>query len=82
MIVDTHTADGIKVGLSHREAGVPLVCLETAQPVKFAEVIQEALGRDPYCPARFRGLEKLPQRVSRDERGLPASIKDYIARQC
>ena len=61
--IDPHTADGIKVGLEHREQGVPLVCMETAQPAKFAETIREALGRDPERPAGFEDLEKLPQRV-------------------
>ncbi len=61
-IVDPHTADGVKVGLEYREPGVPLICLETAQPVKFAETIRDALGRDPERPAEFVGLEKRPQR--------------------
>jgi threonine synthase len=61
--IDPHTADGVKVGLEHREPGVPLVCLETALPIKFEATIQEALGRAPGCPERFRGLEALPQRV-------------------
>jgi len=55
--IDPHTADGIKVGLEHREQGVPLVCMETAQPAKFAETIREALGRDPGG-RRLRGPEK------------------------
>lgn len=59
--IDTHTADGIKVGLQHREPGVPLVCLETALPVKFEDTILEALGRKPTCPARFQDLERRPQ---------------------
>jgi len=42
---------------------VPLVCLETALPVKFAETIREALGREPERPAEFAGLEERPQRV-------------------
>jgi threonine synthase len=62
-IIDPHTADGIKVGLEHREPGVPLVCLETALPVKFAETIREALGRDPGRPAELADLERRPQRV-------------------
>src|SRR5258708_22650541 len=44
--IDPHTADGVKVGLEFREPGVPLICLETALPVKFAEPIREALGRE------------------------------------
>ena len=61
-IIDPHTADGVKVGLEHREPLVPLICLETALPAKFAETIREALGREPQRPAELAGLEKLPQR--------------------
>jgi threonine synthase len=63
VMIDPHTADGIKVGLERREKGVPLVCMETAQPAKFAETLREAIGRDPARPAGFENLEKLPQRV-------------------
>src|SRR5574340_18449 len=62
VMIDTHTADGVKVGLEHREAGIPLVCLETALPAKFEETIREALGRDPERPAELADLEKRPQR--------------------
>jgi len=40
VMIDPPHADGVKVGLEHREAGVPLVCMETAQPAKFAETIR------------------------------------------
>ena len=63
VMIDTHTADGLKVGLEHREPGIPLVCLETALPAKFAATIREALGRDPDVPPGFEGLEGIPQRV-------------------
>ena len=63
-MIDPHTADGVKVGLAHREPGVALLCLETALPVKFAETIREALGREPERPAEFIGLEEKPQRVT------------------
>ena len=43
VMIDTHTADGLKVGLEQRRPSLPLVCLETALPAKFAETIQEAL---------------------------------------
>jgi threonine synthase len=62
LVIDPHTADGVKVGLEQREPLVPLICLETALPVKFAETIRAALGREPERPAEFAGLEKLPQR--------------------
>ena len=62
VMVDTHTADGIKVGLEQRRPSLPLICLETALPAKFAETIQEALGREPERPESMDGIEKLPQR--------------------
>ncbi len=60
-VVDTHTADGIKVGLAHREAGVPLICLETALAAKFEAAVQEAIGRPPERPAGYEDIESLPQ---------------------
>ncbi len=78
VMIDTHTADGLKVGLEHREAGVPLICLETALPVKFAETIQEALSREPERPVALLGIEDLPQRsVTMGVEVQP--VKDYIA---
>ena len=62
VMIDTHTADGIKVGIEQRRPNLPLVCLETALPAKFAETIQEALERVPERPAAMVGIEKLPQR--------------------
>jgi threonine synthase len=79
-IIDPHTADGIKVGLEYREPGVPLICLETALPVKFAETIREALGRDPERPAEFIGIEKRPQRVQVIEPDV-RFLKSYIEKE-
>ena len=54
VVVDPHTADGIKAGLAQREAGIPLVCLETALPVKFDATIREALGTRAAAAGRVR----------------------------
>ena len=78
VMIDPHTADGVKVGLEHREKDVPLVCMETAQPAKFAETIREAIGREPLRPAGFEDLEKLPQRVEVMDADV-GKIKHYIA---
>ncbi|MDG4595672.1 MAG: threonine synthase [Candidatus Contendobacter sp.] len=80
IVIDTHTADGVKVGLEYREAGVPLLCLETALPVKFEESIVEALGRPPERPAGYEHLEALPQRFEVMDAEV-AAIKAYIARR-
>nr|NMG04013.1 threonine synthase [Azoarcus taiwanensis] len=63
VMIDTHTADGVKVARELDSGGLPVVVLETAQPVKFSETIQEALGCDPERPAELEGIETLPQRV-------------------
>ncbi|MDP3537285.1 MAG: threonine synthase [Azonexus sp.] len=63
VMLDTHTADGLKVALEHRTAGLPMIVLETAQPAKFEETIREALGTEPVRPADMVGIENLPQQV-------------------
>ena len=63
VMLDTHTADGLKVALEHRLPNVPMIVLETAQPAKFEETIREALGTEPVRPADLAGIENLPQRV-------------------
>jgi len=77
-MIDTHTADGVKVAREYLQPGVPMIVLETALPIKFAATIEEALGQPPVRPAGFEGIEALPKRV----RLLPAdavAIKQYIA---
>ncbi|MDP1942964.1 threonine synthase [Rhodoferax sp.] len=79
LIIDTHTADGLKVAHAHLQPGVPMIVLETALPIKFAETIQEALGCLPARPVRFEGIEALPKRVV----VMPADallVKAYIAK--
>ncbi len=61
-LVDTHTADGLKVAREHRRDGVPMLVLETALPAKFAETIREALDFEAPRPAALRGVEALPKR--------------------
>jgi threonine synthase len=78
VIVDPHTADGIKAGLEQREPHVPLVCLETARPAKFAETIREALGREPERPLAYALIEQASLRFDTMDAD-PAAIKRYIA---
>ncbi len=63
VMIDPHTADGVKVALDRRQPGVPMIVLETAQPAKFEATIQEALGCATVRPAGLEGIENLPQRV-------------------
>ena len=80
-IIDTHTADGVKVAREHVKAGVPMIVLETALPIKFAATIVEALNQEPHRPAKFEGIEALPKRVLVMKPDV-AQIKAYIAKHC
>jgi threonine synthase len=81
LIIDTHTADGLKVAREKARPGIPMIVLETALPIKFSATIVEALGREPERPARFEGIEQLPRHVT----VLPAdvrAVKEFIAGHC
>jgi threonine synthase len=67
--------------MEQRKPGVPMLVLETALPIKFAETIVEALGREPDRPAKFVGIEALPKRVQVMDADV-AAIKALIAREC
>ncbi len=71
VLVDTHTADGLTIAQQHREAGVPMICMETAQPAKFAEAIREAIGEEPLPPPAYRGLASQVQRYTL----MPADLR-------
>lgn len=80
VIVDPHTADGIKVALQHLDQDVPMICLETALPAKFPQTIFEAIGCEPDRPAAYVGLETRPQRftvLAAD----PEAVKSFIAQR-
>jgi threonine synthase len=85
VMIDTHTADGVKVAkeylAAHPTSAEPMIVLETALPIKFASTIVEALGVEPTRPAQFDGIEALPKRVV----NMPADValvKAYIAKAC
>ncbi|MEW6514450.1 MAG: threonine synthase [Pseudomonadota bacterium] len=81
VMIDTHTADAVKVAREHTLAGVPMIVLETAQPVKFAETIKEALGCEPGRPKELEGIESLPQRVTVMDADA-AGVKALVAQAC
>ncbi|MEH6460372.1 threonine synthase [Chitinimonas sp. JJ19] len=77
VVLDPHTADGVKVALESRRPGVPMVTLETALPAKFEATILEALGEQPPRPAELADLESRPQRSSVMPNDVDA-IKQYL----
>jgi len=81
VLLDPHTADGLKVAQEYLEPEVPMLVLETALPIKFADTIEEALGFAPTVPAQFANLLDLPQRFE----VMPAQVslvKSFIQDRC
>ncbi|AGP30856.1 threonine synthase [Corynebacterium terpenotabidum] len=87
VLVDPHTADGVKVArdyLAEHPDAAPVVCLETALPVKFADTIREAIGDEPEAmtPERFRGILDADRHVTdlpNDVETVKGFIRDSIA---
>ncbi len=75
LVIDTHTADGLKVGRECAAPGQKLVVLETALPTKFETTVKEALGFVPERPAHLRQLEDQPQRFT----ALPPAVEPLKA---
>jgi threonine synthase len=77
VMIDTHTADGLKVARPWMQAGVPMLVLETALPAKFAQTLVEALGCEPDRPKALEGIENLPKRFTVMAPDV-ARVKAYI----
>lgn len=77
VMIDTHTADGVKVAREHLQAGVPMIVLETALPIKFEETIEVALGRPAECPPAFKDIKSKPQRVENIDADV-SQVKNFI----
>jgi threonine synthase len=60
--IDTHTADGVKVAREHLGAGdVPMIVLETALPIKFAEPPSpKRWATRPSARRKFEALRRCP----------------------
>jgi len=84
ILIDTHTADGLKVAREHLSPGVTMIVLETALPAKFEETIVEATGQRPARPhwiGGLEGLEDLPKRFVVCQKDTQW-VKDYVVQHC
>ena len=79
-LVDPHTADGVKAALDTQaeyNIETPIIVLETALPVKFAETIEEAIGEVPPTPERFAHIMDADRFVT-DLPNDVGAVKDFI----
>ncbi|WP_301925261.1 threonine synthase [Corynebacterium glaucum] len=78
VLIDPHTADGVFVARGVRDqVETPIIVLETALPVKFADTIVEALGEAPEIPERFAGIMDADRHVA-DLPNDAEAVKEFI----
>ena len=77
VIIDTHTADGVKASIDHLSEDIPMLVLETALPIKFEKSVLEAIGKKPVRPNALVDLEKMDQRFEVFD-NRPSLVKDFI----
>ncbi len=83
VVIDPHTADGVRVAQDHRDGDVPMLVLETALARKFPETVEEALGVAPEVSASDKELLAREQRVvpmDFDEAALRAYVTEHALR--
>ena len=80
VVIDTHTADGLKVALECRDQNTPMIVLETALPAKFEMAMFEALGEVPPRPDSLKGIENLYKKFEIKPADV-AVIKDFIVKK-
>ena len=61
MLIDPHTAVGVKAAREFAEDGVPMITLATAHPAKFPDAVERATGVRPELPAHLGNLFDLPE---------------------
>ena len=79
IIIDPHTAAGVKAAMIYEKDETPIVCMETAKPTKFEHTVEEAVGFVPDRPVDFKELENKEQRfydVSKSADAVKAFIED------
>ena len=80
-MIDPHTADGLNVARTLVQPHQPMIVLETALPIKFAETIYQAIGQLPDVPEKFKDLaeKQLKYKVFPFD---AHAVKDFIQAQC
>jgi threonine synthase len=78
MLIDPHTAVGVKVARENLRPGVPMVTMATAHPAKFPDAVERATGERPQLPEHLADLLQRPERVVRLANDLGA-VQNFVA---
>lgn len=77
-ILDPHTAVGVKAAQRFKTVGVPMICLATAHPAKFSDVVNMAIKKQPTIPEPLVGITEKTSRCEFME-ASKKKIQDYLA---
>jgi len=77
MLIDPHTAVGVKAAREFAEDGVPMITLATAHPAKFPDAVERATGVRPELPEHLSNLFDLPERTTDLPHDL-ASVEAFV----
>lgn len=82
-LLDPHTAIGVCAAReTRRHADVPMVCLATAHPAKFAEAVRQAgQDEDPALPHHMRDLLQREERYTVVDNDIHA-VQAYVSKHC
>ncbi len=79
MLIDPHTAVGVKAAREFAEDGVPMITLATAHPAKFPDAVERATGIRPELPAHLSNLFDLPEQSTELPNDL-AAVEAFVER--
>jgi len=77
MLIDPHTAVGVKAAREFAEEGVPMITLATAHPAKFPDAVERATGIRPELPEHLSNLFDLPEKTSELPNDL-AAVEAFV----
>jgi len=78
-IIDPHTAVGIHAAKRFKTTGIPMVCLATAHPAKFDEVVSMAIGAPAPTTDTLRTILEAKSRCE-IMAAKNKNIRDYVAK--
>lgn len=78
MLIDPHTAVGVKAAREQAEEGVPMLTLATAHPAKFPDAVERATGVRPELPEHLADLFSKPERTNDLPNDL-AAVEAFVA---
>ncbi|MGA0864130.1 MAG: threonine synthase [Ilumatobacteraceae bacterium] len=82
LLLDPHTAVGVKAAREWRDDAVPMVTMATAHPAKFPDAVERATGVRPELPEHLADLMERPEKTTRlvnDLAVVEQFVDDFIA---